>query len=387
MYQLILHHIYRNGPFAIDISGAESHGLVTAASYSHAGAKPDSGALVFKSPHSRVRVPLGPTGLFQRLFALKIEVTVRIDALGQRRNLVEGDDSFAFFVDPDGHLWGAYNGPQYAGGPKIWQGANSRDDAPDGGEPQKVPVNRWVTLRYEHDGFASIRLFVDGALVAANYKLRSGVPPVVNTGVSIGNWTLSDAYTFDGAIDEVKIWRWDPDDGMGHFLARPLDKCTAPCWKEQLDWLAARLRDPNDGPRLASAMRCLGAAQNEMVRLVRSKGEDAIRINAKLSAEYRKLWMQQPLDSQAMRHWQKRWFEWLVATVGEAAWKDYVERVQRCLIASEVLNRLPKLGCDQGFVGYLLGFGEATGNPIDARPGKGGGKGGGHGGSHGSTAY
>ena len=35
MYQLILHHVYRNGPYAIDISGAENDGLVTARSEEH----------------------------------------------------------------------------------------------------------------------------------------------------------------------------------------------------------------------------------------------------------------------------------------------------------------------------------------------------------------
>jgi hypothetical protein len=362
MYQLILHHVYRNGPHAIDLSGAENDGLVTAASYLHDGAEPGSGALVFKSSHARVRVPLNKKGLFKHLFALKIEIVVRIDALGQRRNLVEGDASFAFFLDPDGHLWGAFNGPQYAGGPPVWHGANSRDNAP-GGAPHKVPLGRWVTLRYEHDGYASLRLYIDDVLVAANYSLRSGIPPVVNTGINIGNWTLSDAYPFDGAVDEVKIWRWDPDEALGQFLGRPMDRCSAPCWRQLFDWLEQKLRDPHERLRILRMLHCIGAAQNDMLRLLRSKGEDAIAANAEHSEKYRKLW-QQPLDSDAMRGWQQDWFKWLISVVGEDAWCQYTERMQHCLIDSDLLNRLPGFDCDPEFAAYLMGFGEATGNPI-----------------------
>lgn len=363
MYQLILHHVYRKEAYAIDISGAENDGLVTAVSYLDDGVAPGSGALEFKSPHSRVRVPLNSKGLFEKLFALKIEITVRIDSFGQRRNLVEGDDSFAFFVDPNGYLCGSYNGPQYAGGPPTWQGGNSRDNSPDL-VPHTVPLNRWVTLRFEHDGYASLRLYIDDALVAANYMLRSGVPPVVNTGVNIGNWTLSDAYPLDGAIDEVKIWRWDPDDGWGHFLGRDPDHCTAPYWQQLFDWLAEELRDPNRRDQILRLLLCLQEAQIEMVRQLRSKGETAIAENAQFSEAYRSLWQDQPLDSTAMKEWQQRWFDWLIGVVGKEAWNQFADQMQTCLIRSELLDRVPKFDCETEFAGYLMGFGAATGNPF-----------------------
>lgn len=363
MYQLILHHIYRNGPFAIDISGYENDGLTTAVSYLQDGIDRKSGALLFKSPHSRIRVPLKSKSLFQRLFALKIEMTVRIDALGHRRNLIEGDDSFAFFIDSDGYLWGTYNGSQYNGGPKIWHGANSRDASPDGIQ-YKVPLHQWVNLLYEHDGFASIRLYINGTLVAVNYSLRSGVSPVVNTGINIGNWTLIDAYTFDGAIDEVKIWRWDPDDSLGNFLSRPMDKSAVLCWKEFFDWLTERLNDPNDRERTINLLHCLQNMQTEMVRLLRSKGEKIILENDKFSEEYRDLWQHSPLDSKGMEKWQKRWFDWLIKVIGMDAWKSFVENLQQCLYRSEMLNRLPKFDCDKEFAEYLMEFAKITGNQF-----------------------
>jgi hypothetical protein len=37
MYQLILHHVYRKGPYAIDVSGFENDGLTTAVGYQSDG--------------------------------------------------------------------------------------------------------------------------------------------------------------------------------------------------------------------------------------------------------------------------------------------------------------------------------------------------------------
>jgi hypothetical protein len=224
MFQLILHHVYRKGPYAIDISGARNDGLVTAVGYMDTGASAGSGALLSKSPYARVRVP--PSAVLESLFALQIEVVVRVDALGGRRNLVEGADSFAFFVDEWGRLWGTFNGPQYKGGPPTWHGASSGADSPNG-ISRTVPVGKWITLRYEHDGYASLRLYMDSKLVAANYSLLSGVPAVTGAGVNIGNWTIADNYQLDGAVDDVKLWRYDPDDGFGHFLCRKFDKKSA----------------------------------------------------------------------------------------------------------------------------------------------------------------
>jgi hypothetical protein len=91
MYQLILHHVYRKGPYAIDVSGFENDGLTTAVGYQSDGIAPGSGALTFNALGARVRVP--PKSPWSRLFALNIEMVVRVDALGGRQNLVEGADS------------------------------------------------------------------------------------------------------------------------------------------------------------------------------------------------------------------------------------------------------------------------------------------------------
>ena len=357
MYQLILHHVYRKGPYAIDISGAQNDGLVSAAGYLDHGVSPGSGALVFKSPYARVRVP--PRALWQTPRALKIEVVARIDALGARRNLVEGADSFALFVDEKGHVWGSVNGSQYPGGPRTWQGANSGLDGP-GGVITTVPVAKWVTLRYEHDGYASLRVYLNNKLIAANYGLMSGVPSVGAAGVSVGNWTIADQYQLDGAIDELKIWRFDPDDGLGHFLGRKFNAHNAPCWGKYFDRLALALQDERARQRVLALMACIARAQREILRRIRAAGEAAIEENARLAAEYRKLWQEGPIDGPKMKLWQKDFARFLFDTIGRATVDAAMAEVSVCYARSELRTYLPQT-CDltkrdSAFVGYITGF-------------------------------
>lgn len=357
MFQLILHHTYRKGPYAIDVSGTESDGLVTAVGYLDHGVAPGSGALSFKSPNARVRVP--PKPIWKHLHALKIEVVVRIDALSARHNLVEGADSFAFGLDADGHLWGTFFGPEFKGGPPTWHGTNSATDSPDG-IAKIVPVGRWVTLRFEHDGYASLRLFIDDVLVAGRYSLVAGVPAVSDAGVNIGNWTIADQYQLDGAVDEIKIWRYDPDDVLGHFLCRDFDKQSAPCWALWFDWLGDTLRDPQRGDQVIRLIRCIASVQTEVLRLVRANGEHTIGQSQRLAEEYRDLWCAGPIDGPRMLAWQKRFMKFLLETVGQEALDALFLQIRQCYESSELQAQVPEsfdpVRCDPAFAGYIKGF-------------------------------
>jgi hypothetical protein len=365
MYQLILHHLYRKGPYAIDVSGAQNDGLVTAAGYLDHGVGPGSGALLFKSPYARVRVPPGP--LWRDPFALKIEVVVRVDALGSRRNLVEGADSFAFFLDEKGRVWGSVNGSQYPGGPRTWQSANSALNGP-AGVVKVVPIRKWVRLRLEHDGYASLRVYLDDKLIAANYGLMSGVPSVGAAGVNIGNWTIADQYQLDGAIDEVKIWRFDPEDGLGHFLGRKFDEHNAPCWGKYFDRLAVAMRDPQTRPRILALMSCIAGAQREILRQIRAAGEGAIEQNSRLAEEYRKIWRDGEIDGPEMKRWQKDFTRFLFDTIGKGTVDGAIARVMVCFARAEFQSYSPQscnpAKCDPAFAGYIAGFSALLGKPI-----------------------
>jgi hypothetical protein len=308
MYQLILHHNYRLGGQAVDLSGANQHGFVTGAGFEPDGIALNSGALVFKQSSARIRVP--KRGIWDSLFALKIEIWVRAEAFGARRNLVEGDNSFAFAIDKHGFLWGTFHAPQIPGGALVWHGANSQINSPNG-VPQKVPLNAWVKLSFVHDGYASLRLYIDDILVAANYSLISGIPPVGNAGVHIGNWTLSDQYTFNGQIDEVKIYRYDPDEAYVQFFCRDLNTKSAPCWQNLFQELVKLHEHGSTTEQFAAFIKCIAYLQTEIIRAIRAKGEMVIKENERLTAKYRELWCKGEIDGPEMQAWQEEWLSWL----------------------------------------------------------------------------
>jgi hypothetical protein len=286
--------------------------------------------------------------MFAHLHALKIEFVVRLRALGRRRNLIEGDNSFAFFIHPDGTLWGTAKGRRVAGGPLGFFGAST---AVPGGAT--VPIDRWVTLTYVHDGFSTIDLFIDGALVASENSLHSPIQPVGALGVHIGNWPAGNSYPFRGDIDDVKIWRWDPDAAYTQFFARQ----PGPCWNGIFDELEQKAAEPEGRARLQRAMECMGSAQNELVRLVRSQGRSAIEANEQFSRRYRELWKAGAISGEDMKTLIDEWLGWLRDVVGRERLAEYFNQVAGCYsligdkIDPEAAARLEK--CDPAFFNYI----------------------------------
>jgi hypothetical protein len=48
--------------------------------------------------------------------------------------------------------------------------------APDG-IVRTTPVGKWVTLRYEHDGYASLRIYMDGMQIPTKSPADSEMMP------------------------------------------------------------------------------------------------------------------------------------------------------------------------------------------------------------------
>lgn len=348
MFQLILHHPYTHLPEAIDISGADNHGTVRRpdVGFTPDGASPGSGALKFDLPTCRVLVP--KTAMFDHLHAIKVETIVKVRRLGGRRNLVEGDNSFAFFIHPDGTLWGTALGRQTPGGPLGWFGANSALAANG-----IVPLDQWVTLTYIHDGFASIRLYIDGQLVGSNSSLASPIRPVGPFGIHIGNWPPKDAYPFDGEIDDVRIWRWDPDAAYYQFFCRK----PGAAWKPIFDDLAGWGQGPEGNMRLRELVQCVGKAQTELIRAVRSHGEDAIQANEQFARRYHALWCKGAIDGDEMRQLIDDWLRWLRLVLGRERLAGFLRGMTECFGLAGIRENL-KIGadlekCDPAFAGFI----------------------------------
>jgi hypothetical protein len=343
MFQLILHHTYRRQPIAIDVSGFNNHGVIESGSvgFSADGAQPDSGALVFNAASSRVSV--ASSALFARLIALKIEAIVRLDSDTDRYNLVEGDHSFAFFIEPGGVLTGTALNETVGGGPMQWLGASSAAGA--------VTLHQWVKLTYLYDGYCVLRLYVDDQLVAESTAFNRTLRPVQGKGVQIGNWPAGDQYAFFGLIDDVKIWRWDPEAPYRNFFGR-----TPACWNDTFKDLVGHEAEDR-GRTLRDLIRCIGPTLIVLVQAVRRGGDSVIRENDRFAREYRKLWANNLVDSEEMERLLGDWVEWLIVIVGEEQLRAYLRRMLGCFehyqvkLSDETRDQLAE--CDPAFKGYI----------------------------------
>jgi len=370
MYKLIMHHSYQVMGEAFDISGADNHGFRTSVTFQPNGRAPGSGALTFAGGASSINVRNKP--VWGKIAALKIETWVNLTALGQRRNLVEGDMSFAFFIESDGTLMGTYHGLAGSATAPAWVGARSNAAQSPDGVTRTVPLNQWVKLTYLHDGIATIRLYMNDQLVAINTTLRSGIKPVGSLGVFIGHWTGDGRYTFSGLIDDVKIWKWDPDVPQREFYCRPMEAEQIDCWGRLFDKMVALMDDPEQRERFRGYILCLTRAQNNFIRAIRSKGEEVIKQLDERSAEYVKLWCEGNIDSPAMRDFVVAWMAW-VETVAPGALDTYQRQIGDCITKFKMQDILIKLGdeiasCDPLFAKMIQNLMQAlnppTSNPI-----------------------
>jgi hypothetical protein len=348
MFTLILHHPYRRVAEAIDISGADNHGLTRDVGLEADGQSPGSGALRFDAASSRAWVPTRP--MFSRFHALKIEAVVRVQSLGVRRNIVEGHNSFAFFIHPDGSLLGTALTRVTPGGPLGWFGADSVQRP--SGTPATVPTNTWVKLTYIHDGFAAIRLFINDTLVSVNNTLHSPIRPVGSLGLHIGNWPNADSYTFHGDIDDVRIWKWEPDAAYYNFFCRK----TCGCWAHLFRGIGKAASGPEGHERLRSLLQCLGGVQTEIIRAVRRQDEGTLKAIEKLSRRYRELWCRGSIDGAEMRRVLEEWMRLLEHILGErlpGALRQMVACVDRHGLLGVQTCGVDLKTCDPAFAGFI----------------------------------
>lgn len=193
MFDLVLHHRYAI-PEPHDLSGNGNHGY--GAPNRGPGRDSPAAAAVFDGTTDRIFVPPAPT--LTRPGGVRADLVVNLEALGQRRTLLEGYLSFAFGVEDDGSLSASvYRNLE-------WAGVQSR--------PGLIPLSEWieVTFLYTDDGVMTLAL--DGAIVAERYW-RIGRAQGVGWpfGLSIGAWPDGDRRIWKGCIEEVRFWRTPPE--------------------------------------------------------------------------------------------------------------------------------------------------------------------------------
>lgn len=232
-WELILHHTYRGTPGVIfDHSPRRgSHGTAVnlADADFHADGKTlGSGAVSF---HSGAKVLIPPTAGWNPLTGVRGEVVCRFDTAAGIDVLIDAR-SF-YFYRRSGALgcWFDESPHQYT---------DITTDLNGIGPPASLPVGRWVRLGFLHDGVSTVELSVDGAPVA---RIVRPLWPVKSADVvAIGDFVTTpspSASGMSGRIDEVRVWRLDPDRVGRAFIDRPMDPATSDCWATWFEQLAA----------------------------------------------------------------------------------------------------------------------------------------------------
>lgn len=290
---LILLHHYRQARPAVDESQFRNHGLCRDTVFLSDGARPGSGALSFGA-NSAVKVAASPS--WERLRALVVDVLVRFDgaALNTRRNIVEGDGCFAFYVAPGGELRFDFFALVEGQAAPGWHGVSSVAHAI--AQPRPLETGHWVRLRAAFDGLATARLWIDGERVAQRSGFRSSIGSPGGAGVTIGNWTLSSQFPLLGALDWIAVWRLDEDAVTNRFVDR-----LQPAARDEWSLLAACLRARIDAETLKSLLAPFERLLLQASQCMATADPRVREEYARLIALYAELWAGGLSDGDAYR--------------------------------------------------------------------------------------
>lgn len=373
MHQLILHHPYRVQTPGIDISAHGNHGQPTAVATGSDGIATDSGFAQFNGNNSRVVVHRKP--VWSDLVDLRIDCWLRLDEIGERQIIVEGAYSFSLYVTAGGLLAGVFLGlkekdPVVPETPNVmvatiiggggshdpfgteagvpppppippdteldWIGVNSGAEyAPDGVD-HKLPLDSWIKVSFRYNG-ASAWLFMDGENVGVNHELSGPVLDVQAAGVHIGGSPGGDMHMLHGAIDELKIWKFDPHRREKLFFCRDMPKETEICWRGLFGRIDQLSRDQEHREAMAELLACLAAAEEDFVRALYDTDHRTLRRIGRLNRRYAELWCAGEIAGPATADLGAEWGDLLKGQAGDPFW-SYVKRVIDCVALLQELD-------------------------------------------------
>jgi hypothetical protein len=380
MLKLILHHEYSTGDgVAVDTSDHGNHGVRAHTTFLAAGHEPYSGALQFNGVSSRVTVRHNPT--IKDLGSLKVEAWINPTLVDQRRNIIEGDDSFAVYLAPMAGLQGSdawentilHGDFRDAGG--TWIQLSSEPPFSPGGKTFTVPRNTWSKITYFHDGIASAVLLINDTVVAERYDLKSPVGSVGARDLIIGSWTIDDRYSFLGSIDEVRVWKYDPDELGREFFCRFKDAKALKCLNRGYERWLSKL-SPQKIRQITLYIKCQNRIVEDIIRTVYSHGRQAKETWEKFHQRYLELWCKNKASSPKMKELMEEWARWLCELVGPDTIQKWISQVKSCkgeyhIDTDPALLKIWK-ECDPDFVSYIDLFVQAWSRCIKADTVKGG---------------
>jgi Concanavalin A-like lectin/glucanases superfamily len=355
MLKLILNYDFDQPVPAVDRSPFANHGQVIQAAFAADGRETGSGALHFQQAGSAVRTAWRP--VWQKIVALAIEAWIFVLPNGKRRNIIEGDGSFAFFLDPDDTLVGSVFSLVDGAGSPNWNIVSSGTHSPDG-MPQRVPLNRWCKVVFHHDGLTRARLFLDDRLIGVRGDYRSGVGAVGLAGVVTGNWTLANQFPFAGAVDSVRVWKRDEAALIRDFTARPISPAARDAWDDVWACLDAQ-RNPDLDGRLRQLGRDWEQLIRELFRAVHAASSDDRQAFRELVDAYRAHWRGNTIDSQAAIDTILALRTWIAKALGPS-WAQRTDVLVRLVLelwgdGRGCLDRERLAKLDPAFAGFITG--------------------------------
>ena len=340
----MLNHIYAGTPGVIfDLSpGRTCHGRggnLAPNDYQPDGTQEGSGAINFAAqPNGLVQV--SPKTAWGHLSALRCEVVCIYDGDEMFNDMtLVGSHSFLFWIN-DGHS------------PVLtYRNAGGRIDLSS--YPFSFPTHQWVTLGFLFNGLGRSSITIDGKEIAS-FDTRTAAPIAPVENISIGNSPAA-VNGWNGRIDDVKIWRYNPHWVDDTFTNRPADPGVRECWKRWSEGLGVALRDDSE-----CAGRVRQLIDDAIASIIRKASSTAV----------------DPTFQAAMDDYRDRWgqgdfhqLQAILADLVAATGNNLQLKNDPALLAlandpcvQSLSSRLPKLECDPGFTGLL----ENTAKQIEA---------------------
>jgi hypothetical protein len=198
---------------------------------------------------------------------------------------------------------------------------------------------------FEHDGMTQMRISVDGETVTVPHGVLCGVPGVGPKGIGIGNSVEDGDMPLPGEIDEVKVWRLDPNRVRKQFIERPMDQETADCWTRHVQSLRDALRrHPDCAKRLT---RDIQSTLDRWLRTVLSQGPETRQRFADVGERYAELWRAGKIDGPDMRRLLRDWCAWIQLVGIHPCGDDRAQALRRSECWKVIQRELAGVDCDR----------------------------------------
>jgi len=168
-----------------------------------------------------------------------------------------------------------------------------------------------------------------------------------------------------GQLDDVKIWRLNPQRAAEEFLHRPMDAETADCWARFGIQLAEALRRYPDCAR--ELHEALKSTIDNLIREAMNKGPETRERLYKTAEAYHALWRAGQPDSPDMTKLLMELVTWLKLKGMPVQDNVGVQALQNSKCLRLLLSELPSLECDPQFSRMLRVLAQRLGQQDSGR--------------------